>query len=55
MMDPKDEPAITIPYCLLPSMNEDKDKVKAFVDAIKVEKYVETLDDMPHVGSSCNR
>ena len=50
MVDPKDGPSITIPYCLLPSMHEDKDAVKAFADAIKVEKYVETFDDMPHVS-----
>lgn len=32
-------------------MHEDKDAVKAFADAIKVEKYVETFDDMPHVST----
>ncbi|KAM0798098.1 Alpha/Beta hydrolase protein [Usnea florida] len=48
MVDPKDGPTITIPYCLLPSKDEDKDAVKAFADAIKVEKYVETFGDMPH-------
>ena len=32
-------------------MHEDKEKVKAFADAIKVEKYVETFDDMPHVSN----
>ncbi|KAF6220729.1 hypothetical protein HO133_003162 [Letharia lupina] len=48
LVDPKDGPSVTIPYCLLPSMHEDKDKVKAFADAINVEKYVETFDDMPH-------
>lgn len=52
MIDPKDGPFITIPYCLLPSMYEDKYAVKAFADAIKVEEYVETFDDMPHVSSS---
>ena len=51
MVDPKDGPSITIPYCLLPSMHEDKDAVKSFADAIKVEKYVETFDDMPHVST----
>ena len=51
MLDPQDGPSITIPYCLLPSMNEDKEAVKAFADAVKVEKYVETFDDMPHVSS----
>lgn len=50
MVDAKDGPSITIPYCLLPSMHEDKEAVKAFADAIKVEKYVETFDDMPHVS-----
>lgn len=35
-------------------MHEDKDAVKAFADAIKVEKYVETFDNMPHVSSSFN-
>ena len=50
MLDPKDGPQITIPYCLLPSMHEDKDAVKAFADAIEVEKYVETFDTMPHVN-----
>ena len=54
MVDPKDGPSIAIPYCLLPSMHEDKDAVKAFADAIKVEKYVETFDDMPHVSSFFN-
>ena len=52
MLDPEDGPSISIPYCLLPSMLEDKDAVKAFADAIKVEKYVETFDTMPHVCSS---
>ena len=52
MVDPKDGPSITIPYCLLPSMHEDKDAVKAFADAIRVEKYVKIFDDMPHVSSS---
>ena len=51
MVDPNDGPSITIPYCLLPSMDEDKEAVKAFADAIKVEKYVETFDTMPHVRS----
>ena len=50
MLDPNDGPLITIPYCLLPSMHEDQNDVKAFVDAIKVEKYVETFDTMPHVS-----
>ena len=52
MVDPKDGPTITIPYCLLPSKDEDKDAVKAFAEAIKVEKYVETFGDMPHVSIS---
>lgn len=52
MIDPKDRPPITIPDHLLPSMHEDKDIGMAFMDAIKVEKYVETFDDMPHVGYS---
>lgn len=52
LVDPKDGPSVTIPYCLLPSMHEDKDKVKVFADAINVEKYVETFDDMPHVSNS---
>ena len=52
MVDPKDGPSITIPFGLLPSMHEDKDAVKAFMDAIKVEKYVETFDDTPHVSRS---
>ena len=51
MVDPTDGPSITVPFCLLPSMNEDKDAVEAFADAMKVEKYVETFDDMPHVSS----
>ena len=50
MLDPEDGPSIKIPYCLLPSMHEDKDAVKAFADAIKVEKYIETFDTMPHVN-----
>ena len=54
-VEPKDGPLITIPYCLLPSMKEDKDLVKGFADAIKVEKYVETFDDMPHVSRSIIR
>ena len=52
MVDPKDGPEVTIPYCLLPSMNEDKTLVKEFAEALKVEKYVETFDDMPHVSRS---
>ena len=50
MLDPEDGPLITIPYCLLPSMHEDEDVVKAFGDAITVDKYVETFDTMPHVS-----
>ncbi|MCJ1452530.1 hypothetical protein MMC28_002873 [Mycoblastus sanguinarius] len=48
MVDPKDGPAITIPFALLASMHEDAQAVKEFAAAIKSEKHIETFDDMPH-------
>ena len=50
MVDPKDGPAITIPFALLASMHEDAQAVKEFAAAIKSEKHIETFDDMPHVS-----
>lgn len=48
MVDPKDAEGITVPMCMLASKDEDKDAVKKFEEALKVEKHVETFGDQVH-------
>lgn len=48
MVDPADGPKVTVPFCLLPSKDEDPEAVKAFSDSLKVQKHVETFPDQIH-------
>ena len=50
MVDPKDAANISIPFALLASKDEDADAVSAFAADLKVEKYLETFPDVPHVS-----
>lgn len=49
MTDPKDGEVIMIPFSLLASKDEDAAAVKAFGEALKGPKLIETFDAMPHV------
>ena len=48
MVDPEDAKGFTIPVCMLPSGDEDKDAVKGFQENLKVENHVETFGDQVH-------
>ncbi|KAI4155232.1 MAG: hypothetical protein LQ340_001119 [Diploschistes diacapsis] len=48
MIDSKDAAAISIPYCVLASGDEDAGEVKGFVDSLKGPKFTETYSAMPH-------
>lgn len=48
MVDPADAPKVTIPICVLPSKDEDKDAVSKFQKALKVKNSVETFPDQVH-------
>lgn len=50
MVDPNDAANVSIPFALLASKDEDADAVKAFAADLKVEKYIETFADVPHVS-----
>ena len=50
MVDPKDAANISVPFALLASKDEDADAVNAFATDLKVEKYIETFSDVPHVS-----
>lgn len=47
-LTPEDASKIKIPFCILPSMNEDQEACKGFEANLKVEKHIETFADMPH-------
>ncbi|RDK41543.1 hypothetical protein M752DRAFT_294389 [Aspergillus phoenicis ATCC 13157] len=47
-LTPEDASKITIPFCILPSMNEDQEVCMGFEANLKVEKHIETFADMPH-------
>lgn len=48
MIDPADAPKVAVPFCLLPSQDEDPQAVKAFADGLKVQNHVETFPDQIH-------
>ncbi len=48
MLDPKDAEAITIPFAILASKDEDSKDVEAFEAALKVTHHVETFGDQIH-------
>ena len=48
MVDPADAPNVTVPFCLLPSKDEDPGAVKAFAEGLKVKNHVETFSDQIH-------
>ena len=48
MVDPADGPKVSVPFCLLPSKDEDPEAVKAFSEGLKVQKHVETFPDQIH-------
>ena len=50
MVDPKDAANISIPFALLASKDEDAEAVTAFATDLKVDKYIETFPDVPHVS-----
>lgn len=36
MVDPNDAPGVTIPYCMIPSKDEDKEAVSKWQEGVKV-------------------
>ncbi|KAF4637390.1 hypothetical protein G7Y89_g689 [Cudoniella acicularis] len=48
MIDASDAAKITIPTCVLASREEAEDEVRAFDEALTVEKHVETFADQIH-------
>ena len=48
MVDPTEAAGIQIPFCLLASKDEDKDKVAKYAEALTKQKYVETFGDQIH-------
>ena len=48
MVDPADGPNVKVPFCLLPSKDEDAGAVKGFADGLKVRNHVETFSDQIH-------
>jgi hypothetical protein len=47
-LDPSDALDISIPMCLLPSMNENVEDVQQYIANLKGPKRVETFKDMIH-------
>ena len=47
-LDPSEALDISIPMCLLPSMDEDTEAVKEYMSNLKGPKRVETFSDMVH-------
>jgi hypothetical protein len=47
-MSPDYASTITIPFCILPSKDEDQEICSSFADKLKVDKHVETFTDMDH-------
>ena len=48
LIDAKEAEAISIPFCILASKDEDANDVKAFADNLKGPKHSETYSEMPH-------
>ncbi|EGD85111.1 hypothetical protein H112_08834 [Trichophyton rubrum D6] len=48
MIDPKEALEVTIPMCILASMDEDPNEIEKYKDNLKVEKLVETYGDQIH-------
>jgi len=48
LVEPEDAKLVTIPQIVLPSMDEDKEQIKAYGNNLKVEKYFETFEDQVH-------
>jgi dienelactone hydrolase len=49
-LDAADAPKVTVPMCMLASRDEDAAVVKAFDEALRVRKFVDTYADAPHVS-----
>jgi len=48
MVDPADATKISIPFAVLPSMDEDAEVIQTFSEALKGKKVVETFGDQIH-------
>lgn len=48
MIDPADAKKVTVPTLLLPSQDEDRKDVEAFVANLNVPNHVETFNDQIH-------
>ncbi len=48
MVDPADAKHISVPYCMLPSKDEDKETVDKFEAALTVPSTVEWFNDQIH-------
>ncbi|GAB7360066.1 hypothetical protein MBLNU230_g7586t1 [Neophaeotheca triangularis] len=48
MVDPNDAPGVTIPYAMLPSMDEDKEAVGKWQQGVKTKNVVEWFPDQVH-------
>lgn len=48
MVTAEDAEKVTIPYCMLPSKDEDKKECEKFEEALKVKKHVETFPTQIH-------
>lgn len=48
MVDPGDAPGVTIPYCMIPSKDEDKEAVEKWQKGVKTKNVVEWFDDQVH-------
>jgi hypothetical protein len=48
IMEAKDGLGVTVPLCVLASQDEDPNLIKEFEANLKVPKYVEIYDKVPH-------
>jgi len=48
LMDAEDAAGVQVPLVLLPSMDEDRELIKAFQAGLKVDNHVETFEDQVH-------
>ena len=48
MVDPADAPGVTIPYCMIPSKDEDKEAVEKWQQGVKTKNIVKWFDDQVH-------
>ncbi|KAI4215853.1 MAG: hypothetical protein LQ351_001841 [Letrouitia transgressa] len=48
LVDPADAARVVVPMCVLASKDENAEKIKQFVQALRVEKHVETFHDQVH-------